>query len=459
MSLQPPAGDRPTDPTPTEPTPTVSPTPPDPQRGVISAAPVGWTGSDTQPPAPTDGPIVEWAPPAAAAPAASIAAGMVIAGVFSRLVAYSIDLALLATVNVIAALALGTFDPDTDRTLRLVLNLVLVALGGVYFVVLWRSPWHATLGMRLLGLRILRATDGATLPLESAVLRWFVLTGATTLVLEVPTAGSLLAFVAFIWFVILLLTTSTDPPAPGPPRSLGGSVIVQPAPGGSGAAVVGVPRAGLHRPGDPVRAHPRPVGRRDPRDPVPGRAIRSRRMAKLVPHDIRFFATPAELRDWFDANHETARRAVAGPVQEGERPADASPGRTPSTRHCASAGSTAQLQRIDEISHAQRFTPRRKGSNWSAINVAKVERLTAEGRMRPAGIAAFEARTDARTARLLLRARRSPSSSRGRDRPVPRRPPPPGPTGRRGRRRTVGRSPTGSPVRSSRRPVNAGWRR
>ena len=30
-----------------------------------------------------------------------------------------------------------------------------------------------------------------------------------------------------------------------------------------------------------------------------------RGMVKMEPHDIRFFATPAELRDWFDANHLT----------------------------------------------------------------------------------------------------------------------------------------------------------
>ncbi len=53
---------------------------------------------------------------------------------------------------------------------------------------------------------------------------------------------------------------------------------------------------------------------------------------------------------------------------------------------------------LDERSHAQRFTPRRKGSNWSAINVAKVATLTEQGRMRPAGIAAFEQRDPARTA-------------------------------------------------------------
>jgi uncharacterized protein YdeI (YjbR/CyaY-like superfamily) len=53
---------------------------------------------------------------------------------------------------------------------------------------------------------------------------------------------------------------------------------------------------------------------------------------------------------------------------------------------------------VDDTTHIQRFTPRRKGSTWSAVNVAKVAALTEEGRMRPAGIAAFEARTAANTA-------------------------------------------------------------
>jgi uncharacterized protein YdeI (YjbR/CyaY-like superfamily) len=52
---------------------------------------------------------------------------------------------------------------------------------------------------------------------------------------------------------------------------------------------------------------------------------------------------------------------------------------------------------LDGERFAQRFTPRRKGSNWSAINVQKVAALTAQGRMRPAGLAAFEARTPEKT--------------------------------------------------------------
>jgi uncharacterized protein YdeI (YjbR/CyaY-like superfamily) len=44
-----------------------------------------------------------------------------------------------------------------------------------------------------------------------------------------------------------------------------------------------------------------------------------------------------------------------------------------------------QVRRRDERSFCQRFTPRRARSQWSARNVAHVQRLDEEGRMRPAG--------------------------------------------------------------------------
>ncbi len=49
-------------------------------------------------------------------------------------------------------------------------------------------------------------------------------------------------------------------------------------------------------------------------------------------------------------------------------------------------------QRIDEDATRQRWTPRKPSSNWSAINIATVERLIAEGRMQPSGLAAYERR-------------------------------------------------------------------
>jgi uncharacterized protein YdeI (YjbR/CyaY-like superfamily) len=56
-------------------------------------------------------------------------------------------------------------------------------------------------------------------------------------------------------------------------------------------------------------------------------------------------------------------------------------------------------ERLDETYFLQRFTPRRPRSNWSRINRDKVGRLTAEGRMRPAGLAEVEsAKADGRWA-------------------------------------------------------------
>ena len=50
-----------------------------------------------------------------------------------------------------------------------------------------------------------------------------------------------------------------------------------------------------------------------------------------------------------------------------------------------------QVGRRDEGSYRQRWTPRRATSPWSARNVEHIARLTADGRMRPAGVAAVEA--------------------------------------------------------------------
>jgi uncharacterized protein YdeI (YjbR/CyaY-like superfamily) len=48
---------------------------------------------------------------------------------------------------------------------------------------------------------------------------------------------------------------------------------------------------------------------------------------------------------------------------------------------------------LDDVSFTQRFTPRRSGSRWSAVNVRRAKELIEEKRMRAPGRAAFEART------------------------------------------------------------------
>lgn len=58
---------------------------------------------------------------------------------------------------------------------------------------------------------------------------------------------------------------------------------------------------------------------------------------------------------------------------------------------------SAVRRRGDDETYLQRYTRRRPRSGWSRLNISKVERLTAEGRMRPGGLAEVEAaRADGR---------------------------------------------------------------
>jgi uncharacterized protein YdeI (YjbR/CyaY-like superfamily) len=48
-----------------------------------------------------------------------------------------------------------------------------------------------------------------------------------------------------------------------------------------------------------------------------------------------------------------------------------------------------KIQKLDELRHARRFTPRKPNSHWSASNIRRVERLTSDGKMTAAGLASF----------------------------------------------------------------------
>ncbi len=112
--------------------------------------------------------------------------------------------------------------------------------------------------------------------------------------------------------------------------------------------------------------------------------------------DPRFFASPAEFRAWLEENHATAEELVVGFHKR-------STGRptmtwTESVREALCFGWIDGIRRsLGEEGYTIRFTPRRTRSIWSARNVQHVEELIAEGRMRPAGLAAYEARSPERT--------------------------------------------------------------
>jgi uncharacterized protein YdeI (YjbR/CyaY-like superfamily) len=60
---------------------------------------------------------------------------------------------------------------------------------------------------------------------------------------------------------------------------------------------------------------------------------------------------------------------------------------------------------IDEESFSNRFSPRRRDSHWSAVNIKRVKELTAAGRMHAAGQAAFGRRNSSRDRRYSYETR------------------------------------------------------
>jgi uncharacterized protein YdeI (YjbR/CyaY-like superfamily) len=106
-----------------------------------------------------------------------------------------------------------------------------------------------------------------------------------------------------------------------------------------------------------------------------------------------FFETPEELRAWLEKHHATASELWVGYYKKGTGRRSLTWSQVVDEALCF-GWIDGKLQRIDEQRHRQRLTPRRPNSNWSAVNVAKVAELRAEGRMTPAGEAAFAARRD-----------------------------------------------------------------
>lgn len=110
-----------------------------------------------------------------------------------------------------------------------------------------------------------------------------------------------------------------------------------------------------------------------------------------------YFASPDEFRAWLDEHHQTASELLVGFYKVGTGIPSMSWSQSVDEALCY--GWIDGVRRgVDEQRYTIRFTPRKLGSNWSAVNVKKVAALTEAGRMRPAGIAAFEARTDDKTA-------------------------------------------------------------
>jgi len=106
----------------------------------------------------------------------------------------------------------------------------------------------------------------------------------------------------------------------------------------------------------------------------------------------RFFATPEKFRAWLAKHHQRAPELLVGFHKKATGKASIDWPQSVDEALCF--GWIDGVRRsLGEEGYTIRFTPRRAGSIWSSINIRRVTALKRQGRMQPAGLAAFARRS------------------------------------------------------------------
>jgi uncharacterized protein YdeI (YjbR/CyaY-like superfamily) len=118
-----------------------------------------------------------------------------------------------------------------------------------------------------------------------------------------------------------------------------------------------------------------------------------------------FFESPAEWNAWLRDHHAKATEVLVGfHKTKSGKPSLTWP---QSVDEALCYGWIDGVRRsLGETSYTIRFTPRKASSNWSTVNINRVKELTAEKRMKPAGVRAWELRSEARLSRYSYEQRK-----------------------------------------------------
>lgn len=216
------------------------------------------SGAPGAPPEGTGQPQAAPPPPAAPPPAAPAAAsttpgwvgaitsqqtvagagGLTYADVPARLIAYIIDAVIMGVAfgilyGIFGALfigsALGGFD-FLFFVWFVVLLLIYAAGSAIYFIYTW-TKMRGSPGMRVLGLEVLNAADGAVLTQPQAIRRWLFLFGPFVVgqaaALMLGGLGTILSLLLFGYVLYLLYTTANSPTRQGFHDVQAGTVVVK----------------------------------------------------------------------------------------------------------------------------------------------------------------------------------------------------------------------------------------
>jgi uncharacterized protein YdeI (YjbR/CyaY-like superfamily) len=108
------------------------------------------------------------------------------------------------------------------------------------------------------------------------------------------------------------------------------------------------------------------------------------------------FERPEDFRRWLERHHSSERELWVGYFKKASGRASITWPESVDEALCF-GWIDGVRKRVDDERYMIRFSPRRAGSIWSAVNIGRVAALTEAGRMRPAGLKAFEVRREDRS--------------------------------------------------------------
>lgn len=118
----------------------------------------------------------------------------------------------------------------------------------------------------------------------------------------------------------------------------------------------------------------------------------------VVVVSARYFDNADEFRDWLAEHHANESELLVGFYKRGSHPEAMTWPQSVDEALCY-GWIDGVRKRVDDERYTIRFTPRKKKSIWSAINLRRVLELKKEGRMQPAGLRVYEARDEAKANR------------------------------------------------------------
>ena len=125
-------------------------------------------------------------------------------------------------------------------------------------------------------------------------------------------------------------------------------------------------------------------------------------MIRSAAMKIRYFKSANDFRRWLEKNHATMQELWVGYYKKSsQQPSMTWP---ESVDEALCFGWIDGIRKsVDDLRYTIRFTPRRRGSIWSAVNIKRAQELSDKGLMKPPGLAAFDARKENRIGHLFLR--------------------------------------------------------